>query len=475
MSRKPNNHTGLKMVLLLLILAMIGATVYVIGLCLGVGDGEVEPRPSDVIQLPTAGENREETIEAPTETTAPAPERVAATASIAAQGDLLMHMPVFDDHVKYNSAVQLADGSYDFTPVFEHLMETTRSYDYAVANLETTFGGDDYPYQGNPTFNCPDALMDTLVEAGYDMLLTANNHSSDTLIPGIKRTLEVVRGKGVETLGTRLSDEEARYSVVDVNGIKIGMVCYTFTTSMKDGKPRLNGGLPLEQPELINYFTYGDLEGFYGEMAQIVAAMEAEGAEATMLYIHWGDEYYLEENYRQNDIAQKMCDMGIDVIVGGHPHVVQPMELLESTVDPDHKTICIYSVGNVVSNQRLGNISQINTPHTEDGALFSVTFEKYTDGRVYVAEVDVLPTWVNMYRNENDKTVYAILPLEEERREEWAELFDLPGAILTAAENSYDRTMKIVGEGLSQCQTYLEQQKLAREAYYFDLAAGNAA
>ena len=123
MSRKPNNHTGLKMVLLLLILAMIGATVYVIGLCLGVGDGEVEPRPSDVIQLPTAGENREETTEAPTETTAPAPERVAATASIAAQGDLLMHMPVFDDHVKYNSAVQLADGSYDFTPVFEHLME----------------------------------------------------------------------------------------------------------------------------------------------------------------------------------------------------------------------------------------------------------------------------------------------------------------------------------------------------------------
>jgi poly-gamma-glutamate synthesis protein (capsule biosynthesis protein) len=210
-------------------------------------------------------------------------------------------------------------------------------------------------------------------------------------------------------------------------------------------------------------------------MAQIVAAMEAEGAEVTMLYIHWGDEYYLEENYRQNDIAQKTCDMGIDVIVGGHPHVVQPMELLESTVDPDHKTICIYSVGNVVSNQRLGNISQIDTPHTEDGALFSVTFEKYTDGRVYVAEVDVLPTWVNMYRNENDKTVYAILPLEEERREEWAELFDLPGAILTAAENSYDRTMKIVGEGLSQCQTYLEQQKLAREQYYIDLAAGNAA
>ena len=474
MSRKHRNHTGLKVFLILMILCMIAATAYVIKLCIQLAALEMEARPAETIEvLPDREETRP--TEAPTETTVPEPEHVVSTATVAAQGDLLMHKPVFDDLTKYNSAVQLADGSYDFTPVFEHLMETVRSYDYAVANLETTFGGDDFPYQGNPTFNCPDALMDTLVETGYDMLLTANNHCTDTLISGVLRTLEVVRGQGVETLGTRLSDEEARYSVVDVNGIKIGMVCYTFTTSMKDGKPRLNGGLPLEQPELVNYFSYGNLEGFYQEMAGIISAMEEDGAEATMLYIHWGDEYYLEENYRQNDIAQKMCDMGIDVIVGGHPHVVQPMELLTSTADESHKTVCIYSVGNVVSNQRFGNISQIDTPHTEDGALFSVTFEKYSDGTVYVAGVDVLPTWVNMYNNENGKTVYAILPLADERREEWAELFGLSDAVLTAAEKSWDRTMEIVGEGLSQCQTYLDQQKLAREEYYIDLAAGNAA
>ena len=470
MSRKNTPQTILKSIMVLLIVLMIAATALLIKLCLDISDYTPGTNESTPVNLPTA----EPTTEPP-EITLPEPEHVVATASISAQGDLLMHMPIFDDHVKYNAAVQQADGSYDFTCVFEHLAPYTQNYDYAVANLETTFGGEDIPYSGFPLFNCPDALMDTLVDTGYDMLLTANNHCGDTREPGLKRTLEVVRGQGVETLGTRLTAQEPRYSVIDINGIRVGMICYTYSSGKKDGKPRLNGGQTFQEPELVNYFYNTELDAFYAEITEVYTDMMAAGAEASILYIHWGDEYYLEENFRQNEIAQKMCDLGFDVIAGGHPHVVQPMELLTSTTDPNHKTVCLYSMGNAVSNQRFGNISMIDTPHTEDGVLFSVTFEKYSDGTVYLAETDILPTWVNMFLNENSKTVYTILPLDASRAEEWQALFGIGEDTAKAAQRSYDRTMAIVGEGLAQCQEHLTQAKADRERYYHDLAYGNIA
>ena len=474
MSRRKSSHTGLKVVLILLILALIAATVYVVKLCMELTTMEADTdRPQSTIQLPQAGAPDTEATEVPTETTEPepVPEHVVSTATVGAVGDLLMHMPIFDDQVKYNAAVQQADGSYDFTSVFQYITEYISSLDFAVANLETTLAGTDngYAYSGFPLFNCPDEIVDGAMNAGFDLLLTANNHCYDTKMTGLTRTLEVIREKGLPALGTRLSEEEPRYTVVDVNGIRIGMFCYTFTTSMNNGKPSLNGNTPVEQPELVNYFSYGNLEKFYSDVEQILADMEAEGAEATMLYIHWGTEKELTENSYQNTIAQKLCDLGIDVIVGGHPHVIQPMELLESAVDPDHKTVCIYSVGNFVSNQRR-QLMSLQTGHTEDGALFRVTFEKYSDGTVYLAETDVLPTWVNMHDNDSGKTEYNILPLDYDCLDQWQTLYGLTDAVYTETQNSYNRTMDIIGEGLTECQTYLAQQKQAREDFYYDLA-----
>ncbi|MBQ8834449.1 MAG: CapA family protein [Oscillospiraceae bacterium] len=465
MSRKRKKQNGLHTALTVLILAMIAVILFLIVQCVTLPEQKNTPNPDSTTALtqPT------ETTAAPTETTLPEPEHVVATASISAQGDLLMHIQLFSDNPKYNSVNNLGGGTYNFDSIFEYMTDYTSAYDYAIANLETTFGGDNYPYQGNPAFNCPDELADAAADAGYDMLLTANNHCGDTNEPGLKRTLEVVREAGVATLGTRLTAEEERYSIVEINGIKIGMICYTYSSGMKDGKPRLNGGLPFQEPELVNYFSNTNLDAFYAEITEVYTDMMAAGAEASILYIHWGDEYYLEENFRQNQIAQKMCDLGFDVIAGGHPHVVQPMELLTSTTDPDHKTVCLYSMGNAVSNQRYGNISMISTPHTEDGVLFSVTFEKYSDGTVYLAETDILPTWVNMHYA-TGKREYNILPLDETRAGEWAELFDIEGETLSAAQRSYDRTMAILGEGLTECQEYLTQAKADREAYYYDLA-----
>lgn len=470
MSRNPKRSGGpVKALLIVLIALLIAATGLVIWLCIDLVNAPVPQvqKPQPEVTMPTQAPTLPPppTTEPPT-TAPPEPERVVATATVASQGDLLMHKPVFD-------TCRQSDGSYDFSSIFRYSKDLVASYDYAVANLETTFGGDQYIYQGNPAFNCPDELADSAVDTGYDMLLTANNHAGDTMGDGIVRTIEHIRSKGMQALGSQLNGEEPKYAIVDVNGIKIGMVCYTWAYSGNGSTFSLNGLTPVKDEGQMNYFTNNNPDKLYTEAQAAMEQMKAAGAEATMLFIHWGQEYQLEENALQNAMAQKLCDMGYDVIVGGHPHVVQPMELLQSSLDPDHKTVCIYSLGNAVSNQRTGISNQFPVGYTEDGALFTVTFEKYSDGKVYLAATDVVPTWVNMHSNNGAKE-YNILPLLLEQQEGWTEQFGLTSGQFSAAQKSYDRTMGIVGEGLEQCQSWLEQAKLDREAYYADLAANPA-
>ena len=474
MSRKPKkNHTGLKVFLILLIIAMIAATGFVIKLCIEIpGKAPTGNRfelPFDLpeVTLPTQSETpteTEETTEPTTEPPLPEPEHVVSTATISATGDVLMHLPVV------NSGLQ-KDGSYDFDYIFRHLAEYSSVADYALANLETTLCGTDngYPYHGYPNFNCPDEIVDGVLSAGFDMFLTANNHSYDTSLVGYKRTLEVIRGKGRDTLGTYASADETKWTSKEINGINIGMLCYTYAYSVNDqGCPSLNGMPHIAEPGLCNYFHGDNLQKFYDEVDGYMEEMEAAGAEATMMFIHWGVEYLTYANDQQKAIAQNLCDMGIDVIVGGHPHVIQPVQLLESTVDPNQKTVCLYSMGNAVSNQRLGNISYVQTAHTEDGLLFSATFEKYSDGTVYLQTVDILPTWVYMDATKYPNT-YHIIPLDDATREEWGTKYELSENTLKSAAKSYDRTMEIVGEGLTASQEYLAQQKADREQYYYDL------
>jgi len=150
---------------------------------------------------------------------------------------------------------------------------------------------------------------------------------------------------------------------------------------------------------------------------------------------------------------------------------VQPVELLTSTKNPEHKTVCLYSLGNAVSNQRLGFSDAIKTPHTEDGILFTVTFEEYSDGTVYLSEVHGIPTWVNKHRNENGKDAYNILPLDDSSRTLWQEKYGLSDKAVKSCADSFDRTMEIVGEGIAESNEYLAQEKAEREAYYLSLVS----
>ena len=390
--------------------------------------------------------------EPPTEppTEAPTAPTIVSTAKISATGDVLMHMPVVN--------TTKVSGGYDFTPIFQYLDDYSAAADYAVANLETTLAGLDngYAYSGYPCFNCPDEIAFDLQEAGFDMILTANNHCYDTRTVGLKRTVQTVRGLGLETLGTHASADDTKYTVQDINGIKVGMLCYSYATG--DDYPdraSMNGILTSEDAKgLINYFDYDNLTGFYNEVSGYIDAMEAQGAQAVVMYIHWGEEYQLQANTNQTTVAQGLCDLGIDVIVGGHPHVVQPVDLLSSTTDPDHKTVCLYSMGNAISNQRR-TLMNLNTGHTEDGVLFSFTFAEYSDGTVRLDSVELLPTWVWM-----GSSSYRIIPLDTEVAD-WGSAFNLGSDGVASAKASYDRTMKLVAEGIQESNEYLTAQREA--------------
>lgn len=451
---RKKSHGGIVVVIVLLLIAAVAVAAWRFLPSL---TGQTPP-PATTPTVPAAPtETVPPTAETePPETTMPEPEHVIATATVSSTGDLLMHKPII-------TAAAQGDGTYNFDFVFQYLKEYSETTDYAIANLETTLNGTATPYQGFPYFNCPDEITTAAKDAGFDMLLTANNHSFDTGLDGYLRTLDVVHHAGLESLGTMASAEDPKYTIQEINGIKIGMFCYTYETSDGSGsRPALNG-LPMYGAtyDNINCYLPSNPQRMYNEVETYLAEMEEQGVEATIMYIHWGpQEYALSQPDAHVAIAQKLCDLGIDVIVGGHPHVVQPMELLTSTVDPDHKTVCLYSMGNAVSNQRLGNISSVKTAHTEDGVWFSVTFSKYSDGTVYLEDVELIPTWVKL-----DKKYY-ILPLDQDTEDQWAEMYDLSEGALSSAKKSYERTMALVGEGLAQCQEYLAQQKEQREADY---------
>ena len=453
-------------ILLVLIAVLFVADVIVIGLCLKT------PGSTKSNQKPSASQGNSNTPSPTDGTEAPTEEapQLVSTATVLSTGDILMHGKVI------NSGKQ-DDGSYNFDSIFQYVKSYAQAADFSVANLETTLCGTDngYAYAGNPKFNCPDAIVDSLKGAGFDMLLTANNHADDTSLVGYKRTLNVVREKGLDTLGTYLSADEQKWTIEEVNGIKIGMVCYTYSDGFsQNGYPLLNYN-EVGENGILNYFTYDKLSEFYTQLQGYLDEMKAAGAEATVVYLHWGEEYKWKTgegpNANQTAMAQKLCDMGVDVIVGGHPHVVQPVDLLTSGTDAEHKTIVLYSMGNAVSNQRKEEMQQSEpTGHTEDGVLFCVTFAKYSDGSVFVDSAELIPTWVNMHAN-SGATEYNILPLEESTAAQWQAQFGLTDTQLANAKASFDRTQALTLTGMEKVQSYLAQQKQPQENLPLDNAA----
>lgn len=384
----------------------------------------------------------------PTTTEPPLPQK-ETTVTIRSAGDVLIHIPVYQNAKK-------SDGSYDFSHIFTYSESVIESCDYFVANLETTLGGTDgRSYSGFPRFNSPDSIVTALKGAGVDCLLTANNHCYDTNGSGLLRTLDVIDKAGLDHTGTRKTENEKQYFIKNIGGIKFGFACYTYETPTTQGRKALNGILvDSTTAPLVNSFNPNSPDSFYQEIEANLTQMKKQGADVTVVYIHWGEEYQLAQNANQQQIAQKLCDMGVDVIIGGHPHVVQPIDLLTST-DSKHKTVCVYSLGNFVSNQRR-NLMGLKTGHTEDGLIFEMTFSKYSDGTVIFDSIDAIPTWVHLY-SENGKKIHSIVPLQGNLSENAQKLgLNKTSDGVSQAKASLERTNALVLEGKNKCNDYLK-------------------
>lgn len=309
-----------------------------------------------------------------------------AKATILSSGDYLIHKMILD-------SVRTGSG-YDFDSIFTNVKDEITAADYAVCNFEFTIT-ETGNFSFYPHFKLPPETADALKNAGFDFLVTANNHSGDDREDGIYRTVKILRQKGFKTTGTFETPDEKKYSVVDVNGIKVGIVNYTFGTIDDQGLKALNGNYALDAnaSQCINVFQNEKLPQLYSELEQITADMKKDGAEAYIAYMHWGNEFQLQQTTTQQEIAQKLCDLGYNAIIGGHPHVIQPAAVL--TGSNGNKTFCIYSTGNMVSNQRREYMSASPNGYTEDAIFVYTTFERDSEGNVKLASVDYTPLWMN--------------------------------------------------------------------------------
>lgn len=327
-------------------------------------------------------------------------------ATIVAVGDILVHS------TQLNAQYDEVTGQYSFTNNFSYIREYIENADYAVANFETTMAGNSWrDYSGYPSFNTPDDIADALKLCGFDMLLTANNHIYDSAEAGFFRTLNVLKEKGFDTIGARTELSQKKYCVKELNGIKIGFANFGYETTQNGGAKALNGiTLSAKVADLVDTYMPEQPEPAYDIMETIIEDMKADGAEFIIFFIHWGNEYQTSPDHYQIQMAKKLSDMGVDAIIGGHPHVLQPIDVVTGT--SGRKTLVAYSTGNFISNQRF-ELMDLPTSHTEDGMILAMKIEKNNTGNVSIKEIISTPTWVHKYFTALGKPVYEIVPLEK--------------------------------------------------------------
>lgn len=329
---------------------LLFAVVLALGLCVGLPNLHRETEPaqpaasSEQSALEWAFEpQKEPAASEPEPEPEPAPEPVVSTLLVC--GDAMAHSPQLND-------ARRPDGSYDFTHMFRSVKDVISQADYAVVNLETTLAGPEYT--GYPTFSSPDSFASALQDAGFDMMLTANNHCCDRWFDGLSRTLDVLDELGVDHVGTYRTAEERALNngvrVADVGGISVAFVGYTYGTNgipLADGK---EFSVSLFNTDYMTDVSTPDTAQIEADLA----AARALDPDLICVLIHWGIEYQTTQNAYQEEIADLLIENGADIIFGGHSHVPQPMEWRTVTcADGTERTaFVLYSLGNFISSQK---------------------------------------------------------------------------------------------------------------------------
>lgn len=320
--------------------------------------------------------------------------------SIVCAGDVMMHTPQLE------AQRDASTGKYDCRNNFQYVKPYIEEADLALFNLETTFAGK--PYTGYPTFSAPEALATALKDAGFDVAITANNHMMDKGLDGVHRTLKILNEKGLIATGSVLQKEDPRYIIQDVNGIKIGIVAYTFETGSGQGSTSINGELISDEAaDNINSFNFHTLGEDLPKIQSSIDGARQAGADAVIVYYHWGEEFQQKANKQQKELAQKTADMGADVIFASHPHVLQQTTYLTAAGSGKEVPV-FYSMGNFISNQRS---ETVNNRYTEQGLIAKVELTYSKKDGVKAITMDGIPTWVDKYSS-GGKFVFEIIPLD---------------------------------------------------------------
>ena len=275
------------------------------------------------------------------------------------------------------------DSCYNYMPNFQWIKTYISSADIAVANLEVTLAGE--PYTGYPAFSSPVALATALQDAGFNLLVTANNHILDRGITGLKRTLETLESLEIANTGAFKDsfDRETNYPlIIQKNGFKLAFLNYTYGTNIP----------PTKSPFIVNIIDTI-------QIANDLSKSRRMEADYIITCIHWGEEYKNKENEAQRRTADFLARHGCNLIVGAHPHAIQPIKMIPGNMIDS--TLVAFSLGNFVSNQRWR--------YSDGGIMLDITLTK-TDGIVSLDTYHYEPFWVHRFP-EKGVQVYRIIPV----------------------------------------------------------------
>jgi len=335
---------------------------------------------------------------------------------VSAVGDVIGHSGI------YKAADPNQTEEYNFDQMFDYVKPIFDESDLNLVNLETTLSAESSEYSGYPSFVTPKELIEGLDYAGFNGIVTANNHSMDNLVKGAVQTVQWIEKQGLPAIGTSIDDDSERFYTETINGIDVAIVAFT---SFVNGQE-------------TNWFTNEEMYQHINLLEEEIIEKEINAVKETdpdiiLAYAHWGEEYTSELSEEQKHFAQVFAELGVDAVIGSHPHVIQEAEMITYE---DHEMFIIYSVGNFLSNQRFESLGEAFRP-TEDGVIVHLDFERLKDtDSVELTHVSFTPTWVQRNAIEGGRYEYTILPAADSNVSDFSEDTRI------RMKDSYDRTME---------------------------------
>ncbi|MEA4815269.1 MAG: CapA family protein [Lachnospiraceae bacterium] len=338
------------------------------------------------------GETNAITEEKEEEPVAP-PAPVTTTVKMSVVGDIMVHS------YQYEDAYDAKTKTYDFSHNFADVKKYFDASDITVGNLETVFAGEEAGIGDYPMFNTPDAFAYTLKDAGFDLFTTANNHCMDRYKSGASRTIDLLNTLGIDHIGTyKTKEERDKILVKEINGISFAFLSYTYGTN----------GISVPDDFFVNII---DAEVIKSD----ISAAKATGADFIVVMPHMGNEYetYVKDVFK--NWANLMFEAGADIILASHPHVLQPMEMRDITLEDGstRKGFIIYSLGNFISSQ--------TTPPRNAGIILNMEFEKTEGKTAFIKNISFIPIWTQFRNAQNTnhfvvRSVYEMLTLSDEEK-----------------------------------------------------------